>query len=469
MTRPRTAVTELAALFRSAPQPIYVLDDQWVVVFCNEACLQWIGPVEGTLVGRRCRYHSSPGGEPLDAVAAALCPPPTVAGGIEIITPVVIAAEQRLVRFVPLGATGDFSGVLAIADCRGSPEGSRPADSPAGFPREDSPREGSRAEEPPPEELHRQIRQFRARAAAGYRPDRLVGQTAAMVRARAQVEVAVASGASVLIVGPPGSGRQHLAQTIHYGGDPELTGALVPLACCVLGADLLLSTVRASLAKAARNAPSTRDTLLLGDADQLPAETQQPLCELLQARSCPLRLIATTSQPLAEMVRQGQYRAELMALLSTITIELPPLAARREDLPLLAQLFLEDVNAQGPKQLAGFTPEALTCLDEYPWSGNLDELAKMVEEAHQRADGPLVSPADLPPRIHLAAEAAAHPRRKEETIVLDQFLGQVETELIRRALARSKGNKAKAARLLGLTRPRLYRRMIHLGLAEDRP
>ena len=85
-------------------------------------------------------------------------------------------------------------------------------------------------------------------------------------------------------------------------------------------------------------------------------------------------------------------------------------------------------------------------------------------EAHQRAAGPEIDVADLPERLHWAAQAAAQPRRAEETIVLDEYLGRVERELIRRALARAKGNKARAARLLGMTRPRLYRRMVQLGL-----
>lgn len=84
--------------------------------------------------------------------------------------------------------------------------------------------------------------------------------------------------------------------------------------------------------------------------------------------------------------------------------------------------------------------------------------------AHRRASAAEIGVDDLPEQLHLAAQAAAYPRRPEETIVLDEFLGRVERELIRRALARAKGNKAKAARLLGLTRPRLYRRMVQLGL-----
>jgi DNA-binding NtrC family response regulator len=157
----------------------------------------------------------------------------------------------------------------------------------------------------------------------------------------------------------------------------------------------------------------------------------------------------------------------LAAALSTIVIELPPLAGRRGDILLLAQALVEENNAQGGKQVGGLSAEALDRLDAYAWPGNLDELARAMAEAHQRAGGPEIAVADLPERLHLAASAAAHPRRKEETIVLDEFLGRMERELIRRALARAKGNKAKAARLLGLTRPRLYRRMVQLGLAGE--
>jgi DNA-binding NtrC family response regulator len=187
---------------------------------------------------------------------------------------------------------------------------------------------------------------------------------------------------------------------------------------------------------------------------------------VLSAPSFPLRLIATARHLLDDSARREQYRHDLAALLSTVVIELPPLAERRGDLPALAQLLLEEVNARGAKQVAGFSPEALDRLDGYSWPGNADELAQFVAEAHARAESARIEVRDLPERIHLAAYAATHPRRPEETIVLDDLLAEIERELIHRALAQAKGNKTKAARLLGMSRPRLYRRLVQLGLEE---
>jgi DNA-binding NtrC family response regulator len=205
-------------------------------------------------------------------------------------------------------------------------------------------------------------------------------------------------------------------------------------------------------------------TLLIHRIDETSADLQVELAAFFVRRPLSWRLMATAAEPLLELARRGKFRDDLAAALSTIVIELPPLAQRRGDLPLLAQLFLEDLNASGRRQLGGFTPAVLDLLDSYSWPGNLDVLAEVVAESHQRATGREIDVADLPERIRLVSRAAAYPRQTEETIVLDEYLGRVERELIRRALARAKGNKARAARLLGLTRPRLYRRMVQLGL-----
>jgi DNA-binding NtrC family response regulator len=191
------------------------------------------------------------------------------------------------------------------------------------------------------------------------------------------------------------------------------------------------------------------------------------LVEQLARNALRARIIATSDTALVDIAAQGQFRADLAARLSTIEIHLPPLAERREDVPLLAQMFLEELNAEGERQLQGFTPETLDRLAAYSWPGNIDELAAMVREAHGTAEGRLITPRDLPQRIYLTVAADSRPRRKEESINLDTFLAEIELELIQRALRRAKGNKTRAAKLLGLTRPRLYRRMVQLGLEKE--
>ena len=215
--------------------------------------------------------------------------------------------------------------------------------------------------------LHDQIRALRHQAAERVRVDRLVGETPATRRARAQVVLASRNRASVLVVGPTGSGRQHVAEAIHYAARSATPGSLIPLACSVLGADLIRSTV-AALASRRPPPGEVGGTLLLNEADQIPPEVQAEMAKAFSAKSFPMRLIATARRSLDDLARGGKYRADLASVLSTIVIELAPLAERRGDLPLLAQLFLEDANARGTKQLAGFSPEALDRLDP-GWTG----------------------------------------------------------------------------------------------------
>jgi DNA-binding NtrC family response regulator len=470
MSRRRFHAPELTRLLESVAVPLYVLDAQLRIVFVNEACRQWLGPAAEGLVGQQCVYHSGPEVSGPQAVAAGLCPPPAVLPGRELTAEVARPTDQGMTycraRFVPLAAGESLLAVVAIVE-NDSPEAKAPGLHPGV--------EG--ADDAPLPALHEHLRRFRHEVLLRKGMDCLVGSSPATRRARSQAELAADSPASVLLVGPPGSGRRRLAEAIHYGNNPESAGALLPLDCALLDADSLRSALRAVTPEGPPGArPASRSILLL-DADRLGAEVQAEIAGLLfpppgrapcGARSwVAFRLMATAETTLGELVRHGRYREDLAAWLSTITIELPPLAERREDIPLLAQALLEEGNARGGKQLVGFAPEALDRLDAYPWPGNIDELAQAVAEGRQRAAGPELAVADLPERLRLAAEAGQRPRHKEETVQLDEFVARIQRELIRRALARAKGNKAKAARLLGLNRPRLYRRMAQLGLLQE--
>lgn len=460
MARPRTNARQLASLLDAAPQPVYALDDRLAIVFANRACLQWVGYSAEELLGCRCRYHSSPEVTGADAAAAGLCPPPGLAGGGHAVSIVSSRDAQgrlrrRRARFVAFGTAADENaGIWAVVEAADLGEAESVTQ-----PEEDPSSEAVR--------LHELLRGLRQRLGSSHPSGRLVGESLAIRQARARIGVAATSTASVVFIGPPGSGRQYAARSVHDAAPAIERGPIVPLACSLLGADLIRSTVAALSSRRSDEAAPRRGTLLLNDAEQIPEEVQEDLAAALSARSFPLRLMATSSISLAALARQGKYREELAALLSTIEIELPPLAERRQDLPLLAQAIVEQLNAHGERQLRGFTSEALDLLDAHSWPGNLDELVDVVACAHRAAEGPEIGVGDLPGSIRAAIEAAAHPRRVEQTIVLDQFLDDVQRELIRRALTRAKGNKAKAARLLGVTRPRLYRRMVQLGLEES--
>lgn len=458
MARGRPGALELARLLDAATQPVYVLDEDRVVVFCNQPCLDWLGCAADAIQGKRCVYGSSSEGN-TDPMAAGLCPPPEALAGQE--REGIVGAtlpdgrlSRRRARFVPLRGGGETPLVAAIVETEDLGESDAAQAAPC-------PTETA--------DLHERIRSFRHQRAAQHRMDRFLGDSPAIRRARSQMEVAAASRASVLIVGPPGSGRQHAAHAIHYAGRGEASGPLVPLACTVLATDLIASTLTAIASRRFPQEAAGRGTLLLNDVDELPPESQAEVARLLTGKGFPLRIVATARQNLTDLARIGAFRDDLAAVLSTLVIRLPPLAERRGDVPLLAQWFVEETNARGDKQLAGLSSEALDCLDAYPWPGNVDELGRVIQEAHRRAEGTEIVLGDLPEQIHLAHAAAAHPRRVEDTIVLEEFLGRIERELLTRALRRAKGNKTKAAKLLGMTRPKFYRRLVQLGLEEPQP
>jgi DNA-binding NtrC family response regulator len=451
----RSSAAELARLLGRTTAGVYAVDDRRRIVFLNEVCREWIGPQAEELLGVECRYHSVPDENGQVPWPAALCPPPEAFRGQHQVSFLPTPDGQggtvsRRYEFLPLAGGDELAGVLVIVWPTPIADGETAA---------------ALADEPPATRLHADLMRYRRLQREHFHADRLVGETPAIKRVRAQVALAAGSTASVLVIGPQGSGRQHIAKAIHFARGTATIGPLVPLACPLLDPELLQATIR-GLARPKLNIAPRPATLVLNDVDQMPQSAQAELLGFLRVAELPLRIISTSRYSLSDLTIETAFRPELAAQLSTLTIELPALAERLDDLPLLAQAFLEQINAEQPRQVSGFTPEALDVLAGYAWPGNLDELAELARQAHQRAEGPFVTPHDLPQRIFLAADAARHARPPEETIVLEKFLAEIERELIERALAQAKGNKTKAAELLGMTRPRLYRRLVQLGLAE---
>lgn len=450
MSRIHTTATDLARLLDDGAAPLYVLDEDRRIIYCNAACALWLGLAADELVGHQCNYHASGAQPGPAAVAVGLCPPPAVFSGQPQMAVVSCTRpDGRLVDrrgyFLPLADGQDESSpVVAILETS------------------DCPAEAHEDDPPADARLHEQVRRFRHQTAGRFAAESLIGNSPLVARARLQIELAAGTNAAVSIVGPRGSGKDHAAKAIHYC--PAEPGLLVPLDCAVLETNVLRSALRTLCARSAAGPPG--GTVVLEDVDCMPPEAQEDMAEILRTGTLNMRVIATSACPLAELAAEGRFSRELACALSTLVIELPPLAERLEDLPLLVQAVLEEINVTSYRQLGGFTPEALDQLAAYSWPGNLDELAAVVRETHEKAQTCEVTPHDLPKRIHWAAD---HPARPDEAIVLLDFLGRVERELIARAMRRAKGNKTKAAKLLGLTRPRLYRRLVQLRLEQPDP
>jgi transcriptional regulator with PAS, ATPase and Fis domain len=445
---------DLARLLDNSSTPIYAVEEQGRLAFLNTATADWAGLSTQDLRGQVCRYHSGTELPAPEAAACRLCPPPVAMTGVETSAEIALPSAdgrlvRRMVRFIPVrAADGEVIAVLALAG-EELPDDSPPASVPG--------------ESDSAAMLHERIARLRHRFRQRYELDRVLGHSPAIQRVRTQIALAATSRANVLIVGPVGSGREHVARAIHSTGPHAAGEPLVPLACALVGGELLRSTVAALLQDAGRSDA----TLLLNDIDQLAPEFQADLPSLLSAVEDKVRVLSTSRAPLLELVARGEFLSLAAYQLSTMVIELPPLAERLSDLPLLAQLFLEQVNARGSKQVARFSDEALDLLAAYPWTNDLDELEQVVVQSHHECQGVEIRAADLPAIVRQARGATAHPPRPEETIDLEEFLARIELELIQRALSRAKGNKTKAAQLLGLNRPRLYRRLVQLGLAEE--
>ncbi len=450
-------------LLENSPQPVYFLSDRRNIVYCNGALGTWTGTDVDQLIGRRVDYATHSGQPAAPGLAAGLCPPPAVFGGhFSRGHASCMSRDGKLMHrratFVPVRAgrnDGAAYAVFTILDAHDLDAATMAAD----------------LAEESSEALHWAIQRFHARQTEQYALQHLVGQTPAIRRVRAQIELAASTTSSVLIVGPLGSGCSRVARTVHYLRARAHPSLLLPLNCALLNSD----AVGRAMEKLAQQ-ESRRDavTLWLQNVDTIGWDVQPYLADRLRTLPESVLLMATSRDDLLARVDEQPFREDLYCRLATLTITLPALPARLPDIPLLVQASIEELNREGGKQLAGMNAEALDLLAAYPWSRGLDQLHEVVREARQSATGHEITPHDLPATIRHAAEMAAHPPPRDEKIVLDEFLGRIEVELIARALRRAKGNKTKAAELLGMTRPRLYRRLEQLDLAPsneipDRP
>jgi two-component system response regulator HydG len=301
----------------------------------------------------------------------------------------------------------------------------------------------------------------------------IVGTSPVMVRTLELVRQVAPSTATVLIQGESGTGKELIADAIHHGS-PRRDQAFVKVNCAALPEHLLESELFGHERGAFTGAVARKEgrfeladggTLFMDEIGDISPVMQGKLLRVLQSGEfervggtrtlkADVRLVAATNTDLAALVREKRFREDLYYRLNVITIQLPALRDRQEDIPLLAHHFLRRYAAQNAKTIEGFAEEAMDLLQTYAWPGNVRELENVIERAVVLTRSDLITPADLPETLVRIDQAARH-----LVISIGTPLDEVEDRLIDETLRYTKGDKAVAAKLLGIATRTIYRRM----------
>ncbi|MEQ1995474.1 sigma-54-dependent response regulator transcription factor ZraR [Escherichia albertii] len=300
----------------------------------------------------------------------------------------------------------------------------------------------------------------------------MVGKSAVMQHLLSEIALVAPSEATVLIHGDSGTGKELVARAIH-ASSARREKPLVALNCAALNESLLESELFGHEKGAFTGADKRREgrfveadggTLFLDEIGDISPMMQVRLLRAIQEREVQrvgsnqtipvdVRLIAATHRDLAEEVNAGRFRQDLYYRLNVVAIEVPSLRQRREDIPLLADHFLQRFAERNRKAVKGFTPQAMDLLIHYDWPGNIRELENAVERAVVLLTGEYISERELP----LAIAGTPIPMAQSQDI---QPLVEVEKEVILAALEKTGGNKTEAARQLGITRKTLLAKLL---------
>jgi DNA-binding NtrC family response regulator len=313
----------------------------------------------------------------------------------------------------------------------------------------------------------------------------MVGSSPAMLEVYKLVARVSEGRSTVLLEGESGTGKELIAKAIHTNS-PRREKPFVPVNCAALPDTLLESEMfghekgaftGATAAKPGLFETANGGTLFLDEIGDLGAALQVKLLRVMQDQEVrrvggtssvkvDVRIIAATNRDLASLVREGKFRDDLYYRLNVVRIVLPSLAERREDIPLLAYHFLRKYTGGASHPVKGFLPETMALLQRYHWPGNVRELENAIERAVSLSHGPFVMPDDLPEAIRNTGsvqeeQPASKDARPEEVLLT---LNEVEKRHLIRVLKETKGNKVRAAKILGIDRRTLYRMAERFGI-----
>jgi DNA-binding NtrC family response regulator len=309
-----------------------------------------------------------------------------------------------------------------------------------------------------------------------YKFHSMVGRSRSMRRLFEQICVVADSDATVLVVGETGTGKELVAETIHYSS-PRRQGPLVKVSCVTLRESLIESELfgheRGAFSGAIRTRPGRFElaaggTLFLDEVDDVPISVQPKLLRVLQSHefervggdktlTANVRVVAATKQDIPRLVSEGRFREDLYYRLNTVTLRLPPLRDRKDEIPILVEHFVRKYDRLEGRE---FSQGALDVLHRYSWPGNIRELEHVVEAALVMTRERVIEPPHLPHDFLETVSIRSGPLK----VALREELAGIERETIVKALAASDGNISHAARHLHIARGTLRDRMKKLGI-----
>jgi two-component system response regulator AtoC/two-component system nitrogen regulation response regulator NtrX len=343
--------------------------------------------------------------------------------------------------------------------------------------------------------LRRDHRRLLEQVSGAYGFEQLVGGSPAMRRLFETVDKVAGADVTVLVRGESGTGKELVANALHYRS-PRRTKPMIKMNCAALSRELVESELFGHEKGAFTGAIARREgkfeaadggTLFLDEVGDMPLETQAKLLRAIQEKEfervggndpimVDVRLVAATNQDLEAAVRAGRFREDLYYRLRVIELVLPPLAERREDIPLLVDHFLKEAAQRFGRSVKPLTGDALRACVAHEWKGNVRQLKSAVEQALLLASGAEIDVADLfpsatplspaaPPTGNGPLPTAAPGRSFREA--KEHMVEQFERDFILQALRRHGGNISKAAEEVGMYRQNFQQKMRELGISAD--
>ncbi len=322
-------------------------------------------------------------------------------------------------------------------------------------------------------QLEQEQKALRQRLSGDHFQD-MIGTNVKMQEVFSKIRKVASTDEAVLILGESGTGKELVARALHHLS-LRSSAKFVPINCGAIPENLIESELfghekgaftGAHVQRKGKFEMADGGTLFLDEIGELPLGLQVKLLRFLQdgqvervggRETIPVntRIVAATNRDLHEAMKEGKFREDLYFRLNVITINLPPLRGRNEDIPLLAKAFLDRYAQSNKKRIKGFTQQALDAIEQYPWPGNVRELENRIKRAVIMSDDKKISAEDL---------EMTHPLQKQERLGLKEARDLLEKEMVVKALSRNDGNLSKASQELGVSRPTLYDLMNKYGI-----